>query len=142
MKDTLKPGMTFSFQYTVPEEKTVPHLFPEFEELALMPEVFATGFMVGLFECACIKALMPHLDWPAEQTVGVGVHLSHLAATPPGFTVTVNGTLEKMEGQKLSFSIVADDGVDKISEGTHDRFVIKADKFNAAVADKRAKVSG
>ena len=56
-----------------------------------------------------------------------------------GLTVTVKGRLEKVEGRKLSFSLVADDGVDTISEGTHDRFVIKAEKFNAKMA---AKASG
>jgi fluoroacetyl-CoA thioesterase len=59
-----------------------------------------------------------------------------LAATPPGLTVTVKGKLEEVEGRKLSFSIVADDGIDKISEGTHDRFVINAAKFNAKMAVK------
>ncbi len=31
-------------------------------ELAGMPRVLATGFLVGLVELACIKALIPHLD--------------------------------------------------------------------------------
>lgn len=137
MKDSLKPGLAFSFQFEVPENKTVPHLYPESAEFGAMPEVFATGFMVGLIEWACIDAVNPHLDWPREQTVGIDVKLSHLAATPPGFTVTVNGTLEKVEGRKLTFSIVADDGVEKISEGTHERFVIDGEKFNAKVKEKR-----
>ncbi len=139
MKDSLKPGLTFEFQYKIPEDKTVPYLYPDIPESQVMPKVFATGFMVGLFEFACIQAINPHLDWPKEQTVGIGVQLSHLAATPPGFTVTVKGTLEKVEGKKLTFSIVADDGVDKISEGMHERFVIHAEKFNAAITDKIAK---
>jgi fluoroacetyl-CoA thioesterase len=46
-------------------------------------------------------------------------------------TVTVHGRLEKVEGRKLSFSLVADDGVDKISEGTHDRYIIDAERFAA-----------
>jgi len=41
-----------------------------------------------------------------------------------------------VEGRKLLFSIVADDGIDKISEGTHERFVIDAAKFNEKVAEK------
>ena len=44
--------------------------------------------------------------------------------------------LEEVEGRKLLFSIVADDGIDKISEGTHERFVIDAAKFNEKVAEK------
>jgi fluoroacetyl-CoA thioesterase len=136
MKPTLKPGLTFSFDYSVPEEKTVPHLYPEFEEGRVMPEVFATGYMVGLFEFACIKAINPHLDWPREQSVGIAVDVNHTAATPPGFTVTVKGSLEKVEGRKLTFSLTAHDGVDQISSGTHQRYVIDADKFNSQVAEK------
>ena len=136
MKDSLKPGLTFEFKFKVPESKTVPHLYPESPEFQVMPKVLATGFMVGLFEWACIQAINPHIDWPVEQTVGIQVNLSHLAATPPGLTVTVKGKLEEVQGRKLSFSIIADDGVDTISEGRHERFVIDAAKFNAKMAAK------
>jgi fluoroacetyl-CoA thioesterase len=62
--------------------------------------------------------------------------LSHLAATPPGLTVTVKIKLESVEGRKLTFSIIADDGVGKIHKGTHERFIIIATKFNEKVKDK------
>ncbi len=139
MKDSLKEGMTFEFEYEVPEEKTVPHLYPDFEEGRVMPKVFATGYLVGLIEFACIKAINPHIDWPNEQTVGTGIQINHTAATPPGFKVTVKGKLEKLEGRKLTFSIEAGDGVDKISEGVHERFIIDAGKFNEAVDKKSEK---
>ena len=136
MRDTLKPGMTFEFKYTVPEDKTVPHLFPDIAEARVMPKVFATGYLVGLFEFACIKAINPHIDWPREQTVGISIQIDHTAATPPNFTVTVKGTLTHVEGRKLTFSLTADDGVDTISKGVHERFIIDADKFNAQVKEK------
>ena len=136
MKNSLQPGLTYTFKFIVPENKTVPHLFPESSEFQAMPNVLATGFMVGLFEWTCIQAINPHIDWPREQTVGIDVKLNHIAATPPGLTVTVNVKLEEVEGRKLVFSIVADDGIDKISEGTHDRFIIDAAKFNAKMAAK------
>ena len=139
MRDTLRAGLSHEFRFTVPPTKTVPHLYPESEPFQAMPRVFATGFMVGLFEWACIELLKPHLDWPREQTVGTHVDFSHTAATPPGLTVTVRVTLERVEGRKLSFSIAADDGVDRISEGTHERYVIDADRFNARVAEKAAR---
>ncbi|MCJ7541794.1 MAG: thioesterase family protein [Desulfobacterales bacterium] len=136
MKNSLQPGLTYTFKFKVPENKTVPHLYPESPEFQAMPNVLATGFMVGLFEWTCIQAINPHIDWPREQTVGIGVKLNHIAATPPGLTVTVNVKLEEVEGRKLVFSIVADDGIDKISEGTHDRFIIDAAKFNSKMAAK------
>ena len=136
MKNSLQPGLTYTFKFKVPENKTVPHLYPESPEFQAMPNVLATGFMVGLFEWTCIQAINPHIDWPREQTVGIDVKLNHIAASPPGLTVTVNVKLEEVEGRKLVFSIVADDGIDKISEGTHDRFIIDAAKFNAKMAAK------
>src|ERR1019366_515306 len=39
MKDTLQPGLTFEFKYRVPENKTVPYLYPEAPEFQLMPKV-------------------------------------------------------------------------------------------------------
>jgi fluoroacetyl-CoA thioesterase len=136
MKDTLKPGLTHRFQYRIPPSKTVPHLYPESQMFREMPEVFATGYMVGLMEWACIEALRPHLDWPREQSLGTRVDFSHLAATPPGLTVTVDVKLESIDGRKLSFSISAHDGVDQISEGKHERVVIDSARFAAKVAEK------
>jgi fluoroacetyl-CoA thioesterase len=51
-------------------------------------------------------------------------------------TVTVNVELEKVDARKLTFSVSADDGIDKISEGIHERFVIDAEKFDAKVSKK------
>jgi fluoroacetyl-CoA thioesterase len=138
MSQTLKEGMTFEFSYRVPAEKTVPHLFPEFPEGGKMPEVLATGFLVGLMEFACIKFVNPHIEWPRQQTVGIQINLSHTAATPPGFTVTIKGRLEKVDGRKLSFVLDASDGLDSIGQATHERFIIDAEKFNASVARKKS----
>jgi len=136
MKNTLQPGLTYQFRFKVPPTKTVPHLYPESEMFRQMPQVLATGYLVGLMEWACIEAIRPHLDWPREQSLGTHVNFSHLAATPPGFTITIAVRLDKIEGRKLSFTLTAHDGVDKISEGTHERFVIDAARFNAKLEEK------
>ena len=134
-------GLTHTFKFKVPDEKTVPFLYPESDEFQAMPKVLATGYMVGLFEWVCIRAINPYIDWPREQTVGIDVKLNHIAATPPGLTVTVKATLIKVEGRRLVFSITADDGFDKISEGTHERCIIEAEKFNAKMAEKESRAS-
>src|ERR1700750_1564156 len=139
MKASLQPGLTFQFKFTVPESKTVPHLYPESELFQDMPAVLATGYLVGLMEWACIEALRPHLDWPREQSLGTHVDFSHLAATPPGLTITVNVRLDKVEGRKLTFTLSAHDGVDLISEGTHERHVIDAERFNVKIAQKSGR---
>jgi fluoroacetyl-CoA thioesterase len=59
MKDSLQSGLTFEFSFRIPEEKTVPYLYPESPEFQVMPKVLATGFMVGLFEWALRVGLHP-----------------------------------------------------------------------------------
>lgn len=139
MKESLKAGLTYQFKFTVPESKTVPALYPESQLFQEMPHVLATGYMVGLMEWACIEAIKPYLDWPREQSLGTHVNFAHLAATPPGLTVTVDVKLDNVEGRKLSFSVSAHDGVDKISEGTHERYVIDAARFSEKLAKKLPK---
>ena len=56
---SLKPGVSYEFSFKVQENKTVPYLYPESPEFNIMPKVFATGFMVGLFEWACIQRNQP-----------------------------------------------------------------------------------
>lgn len=141
MKETLNPGLEVDFTYLVSAERTVPKLLPESAEFSSMPEVLATGYMVALFEWACIVAMNPHLNWPEEQTVGTHVNLSHVAATPPGLAVHVRGQLTKIDGRKLTFALEADDGVDLISKGTHERFIIYRSKFDKKMSEKFQAVS-
>lgn len=139
MNATLQPGIRYEHKFIVPASKTVAALYPEADEFVVMPEVFATGFLVGFLEWACIKAINPHLDWPQEQTVGTHIDVSHAAATPPGFQVTATVELIAVEGRKLVFSVEAHDGVDLISKGRHERFVINKEKFDAKLGAKLAK---
>jgi fluoroacetyl-CoA thioesterase len=139
MKDTLKTGLTHRLSYKVPENKTVPYTYPESPEIAAMPKVFATGNMIILMEWACTELLAPHLD-PGEGSLGVHVDVSHLAATLPGQTVTVDVECAQVAGPRISFNVKAHDGIDLIGEGRHDRYVVAWDKFNARVAAKAEKV--
>jgi fluoroacetyl-CoA thioesterase len=135
---TLQPGLRHRFTFTVPPDKTVPNLYPEATDFTVMPEVFATGFLVGLIEWTCIQLVNPHLDWPAEMTLGVHVDVSHEAATPPGFEVTTSVELTKVDGRLLEFAVESHDGVDTIARGTHRRAIVDAAKFKARAAAKAA----
>lgn len=104
-----------------------------------MPEVFATGFLVGLLEWACIKAIKPYLDWPEEQSVGTHINVSHEAATPPGHEVTVMVELIEVHDRRLVFSVEAHDEVDLISRGRHERVVINKEMFDARLISKKQK---
>ena len=135
MKTTLQPGLKHSFSYVVPENKTVPYTYPESPIIAAMPKVFATGFMIVLMEWTCAQLLEPHLD-AGEGSLGTHVDVSHLAATPPGMTVTVDVEVLEVRGRKVVFKVRAHDGIDLIGEGRHERVVVAWDRFNAKVAEK------
>ena len=105
-----------------------------------MPKVFATGNMIVLMEWVCTQLLAPHLD-AGEGSLGVHVDVSHLAATLPGQTVTVDVECNSVTGQRITFGVKAHDGIDLIGEGRHERFVVAWDKFNARLAAKAAKVA-
>lgn len=136
MKKTLQPGLSYTHQFVIPVSKTVPSLYPESDEFIQMPEVFATGFLIGFLEWACILCLIPHLDWPDEQTVGTHIDVSHEAATPPGFEVTADVELIEVDGRRLVFNVEAHDGVDLISKGRHERFIINKSKFDQRLDEK------
>ncbi len=131
----LVPGIEHELRFVVPLEKTVPYLYPEAPEFVAMPEVFATGFMVGLIEWACIQAIAPHLD-DGELSLGTRVDLSHDAATPPGMEIVARVRLEQIEGRRLIFSAQAHDERDAICSGTHERFLVDRARFLAGVARK------
>ena len=135
MKPTLKTGMKHLFSYKVPENKTVPFTYPESPEIAAMPKVFATGFMIVLMEWACVQLLNQHLD-AGEGSLGTHVDVSHQAATPPGMTVTVDVECAEVNGRKVVFKVRAHDGMEVIGEGRHERVVVAWDRFNAKVAEK------
>ena len=137
MKDTLRPGIRFEHSFVVPSGKTVPALYPESPEFQAMPEVFATGYLVGFLEWACIMAIMPHLDWPNEQSLGTHIDVSHEAATPVGLKVTAHVELIEVDGRKLTFAVSAHDAADRIAQGTHQRFVVNREKFDGKVREKQ-----
>jgi fluoroacetyl-CoA thioesterase len=58
MKKSLQSGLTYSHTIVVPDSKLVPSLYPEAEEFSVMLKVFATGYLVGLLECA--SRHLPH----------------------------------------------------------------------------------
>ncbi len=141
MKASLKVGMTYEHKFTVNKNKLVPALYPEAPEFQEMPEVFATGFMVGFLEWACLKAVIPHIDWPREQTVGTHVNFSHEAATPAGVEVVAKVELIEIDGKRLLFKVEGQDEEGVISRGTHERFIIDKERFDTAVNRKKDKFS-
>jgi fluoroacetyl-CoA thioesterase len=137
VRSTLRPGLSASLVYPVPIERTVPHLLPESPEFAALPGVLATGYLVGLVEWACLRALDGHLE-NGEQTLGVHVDLSHEAPTPPGDVLTVVVELTAVEGRQLTFAVRVADETTVVCRGTHRRAVIVRERFERRLATRAA----
>jgi fluoroacetyl-CoA thioesterase len=132
MSSPFHPGMTHELQVKTKPEDSAQRFYPH------LPDVFATPFLVGLMERASAELINVHLK-PGEQSVGIGMDLKHMAATPLGMEIRVKTEVTAVEGRKLTFHLEAYDEVEKIGEATHERFIILADKFNSKVAEKAKK---
>jgi fluoroacetyl-CoA thioesterase len=140
MKETLAAGLSHVHKFRVPENKTVPYLYPEAPAFQEMPRVLATGFFVGLCEWACIEAMAPYME-PGEGSVGTLVNLTHIAATPPGMEVSVRVRCVAVDGRRTVWEVEARDEVEVIGKGTHERVAVDFARFNARVAKKAAGAS-
>ena len=139
MKPSLATGHADQHSYLVAAANTVPHLAMDRSTFDDIPEVLATAYMCVMMEGACTKVLRPHLD-EGEGSVGIHLDVAHLAATLPGQTVTVTATIEKVEGRKVTFHVLAHDGLDKIGEGRHVRAIVPWNRFKAGVSQKAARI--
>ena len=97
--------------------------------------VFATPAMVGLIERTAMDLVQPALA-ENETTVGVEVHVRHLAATPLGMHVRARVELVAVEGRFLTFQAEVFDDKEKVGEGTHKRAIIRSDRFMARMEEK------
>ena len=136
MSPELIPGVRFTWRYTVPARATVPALYHDTAFCRDMPDVLATGYMVGMMELACVNGMMPYMDWPHEQSLGTMVNFVHFAPTPPGMTLRIEGEVLEVAGRRVLFKVEAWDDAERICEGTHERVVIDPARFNAKVQAK------
>lgn len=97
--------------------------------------VYATPCMVALMEGAACEAVAPCLA-EGESSVGVSMAVEHSSATPVGMAVRAEAKLTAVDGRKLTFEIAAYDEVGQIGKATHERVVVKADRFLEKAYDK------
>ena len=90
--------------------------------------VFATPWMIALMENAAVNAVQAGRA-PDEGTVGTRLDVTHDAATPIGRRVWAEAEVTAVEGRKLTFAVSAWDEAEKIGGGTHERFIIKPERF-------------
>ena len=113
----LAPGLKHSQSVTVTEAMTPAHLRGD------AIRVLATPDMVRLVEQTAIQCVQPYLK-PGQSSVGTTVSIKHLAGTPEGMKVTISVELTEIDRRRLGFKFEVHDEIEKVGEGTHERFVI------------------
>ncbi|MBR7123217.1 MAG: thioesterase family protein [Oscillospiraceae bacterium] len=90
--------------------------------------VYATPCMVALMEGAACEAIAGALN-DDKTSVGIELNVSHLSATPVGLSARAEAEVTNVEGNIISFQLVAYDEKGKIGEGTHKRAIVPIQRF-------------
>jgi len=98
--------------------------------------VFSTPSMLALMENAAVRAIQGRLE-PGESSVGTHMDITHDAPTPVGLKVWAEAEVTAVDGRRVTFDVAAYDEKGPIGKGTHERAVIRVDKFLAKANAKR-----
>ncbi|MDA7948518.1 MAG: thioesterase family protein [Hyphomicrobiaceae bacterium] len=126
---SLKPGLSGRAEMTVGEEHTAESVGSG------RVGVLATPVMINLIEAAALEAIEVHLP-EGHQSLGTRLDVSHTAATPVGMRVSASADLVRVDGRVLHFRVRAEDEVEEIGAGSHERIVVNVGKFAGRVARK------
>ena len=99
-------------------------------------EVFATPAMIALIEETAWKSVMPYME-DKQATVGTKLDICHIAPTPLGMIVKCKTELIEIDGRRLKFKAEVYDEKGLIGTGTHERFIIDVEKFQAKADSKK-----
>lgn len=110
------------FEMTVTEADTAAHMGS-----GSLP-VLATPALVAMMEHAACNALSDTLE-PGLTTVGTRMEVSHDAASPLGMRCWAEATLTETNGRMYTFSIQAFDEAGPIGKATHQRALVKSERF-------------
>lgn len=98
-------------------------------------KVLATPAMAALMENTAMNCVASYLG-EGETTVGTLLDIKHLSATPVGCAVSCECELTEIDGRRLVFKVTASDNKGIIGEGTHERFIVLAEKFMSKTRSK------
>ncbi|MGE5851292.1 MAG: thioesterase family protein [Candidatus Methylomirabilota bacterium] len=135
MADQLQVGMTFEKSLTVTEPLTAGQLHRRGIYVMSTPE------MIRLVEHCALEGVQPFLQ-PNQNSVGTRVDLRHLGGTPIGMRITARTTLVVIDRRRLVFQAEVHDELEKVGEGTHERFIVDAEKHLQRIQEKHARWKG
>ena len=132
MSGQLKVGMVREITVKTGNEHTAKYFYEN------LPNVFATLFLAGFMESVSAELINEHVE-ADEQSVGISMDLKHTVATPLGMAVRVKSEVTAVDSAKLCFKLESWDGLEKIGEAIHERFIIKPGKFNSCLTKNTVK---
>lgn len=91
-------------------------------------EVLATPRLISMMESVAMNMVQDELE-TGSTTVGTKVSVNHIAATPVGCGIRVRAIITKVSGRKIEYRLLAYDDVEKIAEGTHERYIVDVARF-------------
>ena len=97
--------------------------------------VLATPAMVAMMEHAAVNALEGRLP-EGIDSVGIAIHVDHLAASPVGAQIRAEAKLTASDGRSYDFEIEAYDNAGLIGRATHRRATVKVEKFLEKTAQR------
>lgn len=118
----LRPGLAASVELVVGDEDTSP-VFHSGD----VP-VLATPRVIALCEEATVLAVMNELD-PGDTTVGMQVHVDHVAPTSVGSRVSAEATVEGVKGRRIIFTVSVRDDRGLVAAGRVTRVVVNRERF-------------
>jgi len=97
--------------------------------------VFATPEMILLIERAASECVMPELQ-EGESSVGTLLNIGHTAPSLVGSEIICKVELKEIDRARLVFDVVVSDGSGIIGSGTHERFIVKVDRFMSKAEER------
>ena len=92
-------------------------------------QVLATPSMIAFMENVAMNCAMPKLQ-DGYTTVGTLLNIKHLKASKIGEPIVATAKLVEEDGRRLVFHVSVTNGKgDLLGEGTHERFIVNADRF-------------
>jgi fluoroacetyl-CoA thioesterase len=128
----LEIGMSTEVSQKVTHELSAPHIGSG--DLI----VYATPAMAAFVERACARMVAKHLP-EGQTTVGVEIHVHHLAPTPVGADVRLRAEVVRIDGKEITFEARIYDEVELVGEAYHRRVIIDEERFLQRVRSKAAK---
>lgn len=128
--DILQPGLKATVEIVVGTRDTAAHVGSG------KIGVLATPVLVTLLEAAALQAVEEFMQ-PGQQTVGTRLDIAHTAATPVGMRVRARAELTQVDGRRLIFKLHAEDDVETIGGGIHERLIISVERFDQRMQKKQ-----